>query len=152
MGMPAIASFKEFLHSRSCVQAKKDKSDELRLTPLSLSWYHSDVVTIMDPLMDGRVSADVVCANLRSLQLRKYATALDTASGIAVNVLNRADGSTDAKAALASVTQSAQKIQDVLNQFVADDASFCFSIHFRSRWCVDLTIVMSIFSIQSWRS
>lgn len=26
------------------------------------------------------------------------------------------------KAALASVTQSAQKIQDVLNQFVADDA------------------------------
>ena len=122
MGMPALASFKEFLHSRSCVQAKKDKSDELRLTPLSLSWYHSDVVTIVDPLMEGRVSADVVCANLRSLQLRKYATALDTASGIAVNVLKRADGSSDAKAALASVTQSAQNIQDVLNQFVADDA------------------------------
>lgn len=72
--------------------------------------------------MEGRVSADVVCANLRSLQLRKYATALDTASGIAVNVLKRADGSSDAKAALASVTQSAQNIQDVLNQFVADDA------------------------------
>jgi hypothetical protein len=72
--------------------------------------------------MDGRVSADVVCANLCSLQLRKYASALDTASGIAVMVLNRVDGSTDAKTALANVTQSAQKIQDVLNLFVADDA------------------------------
>lgn len=98
-----------------------DKTDELRLSPLSLSWYHSDVVKIISPLLEGSASVDVVCAGLRALQLRKYATALDTASGIAVLVLSRADNSTDAKSALASVTKLTQLIHGVMTKFVADD-------------------------------
>ena len=99
-----------------------DKSDELRLLPLSISWYHSDVVKILHSVLDQSVSVEVVCANLSALQKRKYASASDTAGGIAVFVLNRAEKSADAKAALASVTQSVQQIEDVLSQFVADDA------------------------------
>ncbi len=104
------------------IQAKKDKSDEQRLTPLSLSWYHSDVDKTMLPLLDKSVSAADVCASISALQKRKYAPATDTAGGIAVFVLNRAANAADAKAALASVTQSVQQIKEVLSQHVADDA------------------------------
>jgi hypothetical protein len=102
-------------------QAKMDKSDELRLLPLSMSWYHADVLKIMSPLFDNNVPAEFVCANLCALQLRKYAPASDTACGIAVVVLSRADNSSDAKAALASVTNSIQQIHGVTAQFLADD-------------------------------
>ncbi len=108
--------------AHAVIQAKKDKSDEQRLTPLSLSWYHSDVDKTMLPLLDKSVSAADVCASISALQKRKYAPATDTAGGIAVFVLNRAANAADAKAALASVTQSIQQIKEVLSQYVADDA------------------------------
>ena len=104
-------------------QAKMDKSDELRLLPLSLSCYHTDVEKIMLPLYYQRAAAADICANLGNLHERKYGSASDTAGGIAVFVVNRAADAADAKAALASVTQSVQLIRDVLSQFVADDAS-----------------------------
>jgi hypothetical protein len=99
-----------------------DKSDELRLLPLSVSWYHADVAKVVHPLFDSSAPEDAVCANLSALQLRKYATPSDTASGIAVVMLRNAEKSADAKAALASVTQSVQQMQGVLSQFVSDDA------------------------------
>jgi hypothetical protein len=99
-----------------------DKSDELRLLPLSVSWYHADVAKVVHPLFDSSAPEDAVCANLSALQLRKYATPSDTASGVAVVMLRNAEKSADAKAALASVTQSVQQMQGVLSQFVSDDA------------------------------
>ncbi len=99
-----------------------DKSDELRLLPLSVSWYHEDVVRAINPLLDESVPADVVCASLSAVQLRKYATAADTASGIAAFVLNRVGNSADAKSALANVTSIVQQIHEVLNQFLADES------------------------------
>jgi hypothetical protein len=92
-----------------------DKSDELRLLPLSVSWYHADVVRAINPLLDESVPVDVVCASLSAVQLRKYATAADTASGIAKFVLNRVGNSADAKSALANVTNIVQQIHEVLN-------------------------------------
>jgi len=101
-------------HRDICDWAKMDKSDELRLLPLSVSWYHADVAKVVHPLFDSSAPEDAVCANLSALQLRKYATPSDTASGIAVVMLRNAEKSADAKAALASVTQSVQQMQGVV--------------------------------------
>jgi hypothetical protein len=99
-----------------------DKSDELRLLPLSISWYHADVVKTIHPFLNESAPADALCANLSSLQLRKYATPTDTASGIAVFVLHSVENAVDAKAALAIVTKAVQQIHEVLSQFLSDEA------------------------------
>jgi hypothetical protein len=98
-----------------------DKSDELRLLPLSVSWYHADVVRAIDPLLDEGVPADVVCSSLSALQLKKYADSSDTASGIAVFLLKRVENSADAKSAHANVTKVVQQTQEVLNLFLSDE-------------------------------
>lgn len=90
----------------------------MRLLPLSVSWYHADVVKTIDE----SAAADVMCANLSALQLRKYATSTDTASGIAAFVLRRVENALDAKAALASVTAAVQQIHEVSNLFLAEEA------------------------------
>jgi hypothetical protein len=54
-------------------QAKMDKSDELRLLPLSMSWYHADVLKIMSPLFDNNVPAEFVLyssENMRPLRIQ----------------------------------------------------------------------------------
>ena len=113
---------RDIVKSHSVFQAKLDKADEMRLLPLSISWYHADVNKILYPSLEESEQADVLCANLSALQLKKYAVSTDTASGIAVSMLNRVENAADAKAALASVTKEVQQIHEVLNQFLSDEA------------------------------